>query len=319
MRRLQLGHGRVVAGVAHQVVATESLDRDDPALGEELPGRTQRVLVTGQGHAFPADQFEPRSAVGTGDRLGVEAPVERVLVLRPAGPAHLEVRHRGGGPVVRKAGDDREPGATVRAGDERVAVAPVRRIDQLLQAVPAGGDVGRDQCPGPVGRAGALDGEARTAARRQFARTHVLDDRERRGVGAQTAAELLHGPGRSLDLGEHPVAGVRHRAREQQFRGGDIDERPEAHALHDAAHLESAPDPLLPAAAHHLQPRQGLTGLRPVDELDGEAHMEKHPVVATGRLVEHADVDAAPGALHVHQSQLARVPVHDLHDAARNA
>lgn len=200
LRPAQFGHGRRVAGVAHQVVPAEPLDRDDPAVGEELTGGAQRVLVTGQGHPFAADQFEPGPAVGAGDGLGVEAPVARILVLRPAGRAHLEVRHRGRGPVVRQASDDREPGTAVRAGDEGVAVAPVRRVRQLVEAVAAGGDVGRDEGPGPVGRAGVLDGETLAAARRQIARPYVLDDRERRGVGPQPAAELLHGAG----LGPRP-------------------------------------------------------------------------------------------------------------------
>ena len=82
-------------------------------------------------------QREPRAARGARDRLGVEAPVRRVLVLAPAVVAHRERAHRRPLAVVGQRLDDREPRAAVGAVDERVAVAPVARDRGAPRGTPA--------------------------------------------------------------------------------------------------------------------------------------------------------------------------------------
>ena len=119
-------------GVAGEVVAAEALDGEDPALAEDGDRLLER-------------HRELRPADGAGDWLGVEAPVERVLVLAAAVGAEREAGHRRVRPVVGDGADDREPGPALRAVDERVAMAAVGRVEQLPQAVVAGGDVGRNQ------------------------------------------------------------------------------------------------------------------------------------------------------------------------------
>jgi hypothetical protein len=69
--RAEPGDGFLVARVAGQVVAAETLDGEDPALVEHR-------------HRLRERHRELRPADGAGDRLGVEAAVERVLVLPPA-------------------------------------------------------------------------------------------------------------------------------------------------------------------------------------------------------------------------------------------
>src|SRR5438046_2949869 len=72
-----------------------------------------------------------RSARRAGIRLGVEAAVERALVLRAAGAAHLETVHGRERAVVWDAAHDREARPAVGAVDERVAVAPVVGVEEL--------------------------------------------------------------------------------------------------------------------------------------------------------------------------------------------
>ena len=77
-----------------------------------------------------------------GDRLGMEAPVERVLVLALTVGAERKSGHGRVGAVIRDAGDDTVARTAVRAGYEWIAEAPVVRVKQLPQAVGAEGGIG---------------------------------------------------------------------------------------------------------------------------------------------------------------------------------
>ena len=110
--------------------------------------------------------------VGAGVRLGVEAAVGRVLVLRLAARAHREAGHRRARPVVGDAAHDREARAAVGAVDERVAVAAVGGVEQLAQAVVAGGGVGRDSAAGSPPRALARIAKPRSPVGGDVARRH---------------------------------------------------------------------------------------------------------------------------------------------------
>ena len=134
--------------VAGEVKAADAFD------GDNLPVKSRRrtramtspSLVELETKLAPVrvGQREPRAAGRAGGRLGVEAAVERVLVLGAARVAHREVAHRRPRAVVGDGFDDREARAAVGAVDEGVAVAPVRGVAHLPQAVSAGRNVGRD-------------------------------------------------------------------------------------------------------------------------------------------------------------------------------
>ena len=134
--------GCVGGGVAGEVIAAQSLDRHDLAAGQCGLGRAEGRV--GALHRLGlAGGLEPqaRPAVRTGDGLGVEAPIGRVVVLRRAGGAHRKARHGGVRPVVGQAACDREAGPAVGAIDERVARPPVGWVVELGQAIGAGRDV----------------------------------------------------------------------------------------------------------------------------------------------------------------------------------
>ena len=86
-------------GPAGQVVTADALHRDDPALGENPLGGCDRLVGPGRGDAV-AGEPESRATVVTGDRLGVEPAVGRIVVLPLAPSAHREAGHRGRRAVI---------------------------------------------------------------------------------------------------------------------------------------------------------------------------------------------------------------------------
>jgi hypothetical protein len=130
-----------LAGVAGQVITAQALNAYDPAVFEELPGLLERVFAPGADLAVDL-QPDLWAAVRAGDGLGVEATVQRILILGGTGRAHGERRHGGQRPIIGNVFDDGEAGAAVGAVDERIAVAAISRVKQFSQAVGTGADVG---------------------------------------------------------------------------------------------------------------------------------------------------------------------------------
>ena len=75
-----------------------------------------------------ARQAQGRAATRAGDRLGVEAAVGRIGILRRARRAHGERAHRRVGAVVGRSVDDRQARPAMRAIGEGVAKAPLRKV-----------------------------------------------------------------------------------------------------------------------------------------------------------------------------------------------
>ncbi len=102
LARAQSGDRGVVRRIAHQMIAADALDRDDEAVAKRGDGGIEGGVAFGVGMAVAAEnQFRP--AFGTGQRLGMEAAVGRVLIFGAAGVAQFEARHRGALPVVGQA------------------------------------------------------------------------------------------------------------------------------------------------------------------------------------------------------------------------
>ncbi len=232
---------RVRPGVAREVVPAEALDGDDGAPCERLLSGTE----SGVGSFDEATLLlEPDAgtALGTGDRLGMEAAVGRIVILRRAGVAHGEPAHGRIRPVIGQAQGDGEAGTAVRAVDEGVARPAVGRVGHLGQAVVAHGDVGRDE--GPCGALGGAldDAEAALVGGRALHCVDGEDLRQGRSLGDQPRPKALDGGGGPLHLHEHPFGVVSHVAGEPELRGEAVHEGPEPDPLDDADH----PDP----AAH---------------------------------------------------------------------
>ena len=166
----QRRHRLLGVGATGEVIAAKPLHRHDRAFGStSAAARTAssgtRPPVRPGPHSRDACRRAPsqsglssravRSAHRTGVRLGVKAPVPRVLILRAAELAHRKARHRRQRTVVGNARGDREARPAVGAVDERVAMATVARVVHFARGT-------QRRSPCPARRAPAGDRPART-------------------------------------------------------------------------------------------------------------------------------------------------------------
>ena len=217
----------LVRGVAGQVIAAESLDGDDRAGAER-----RDALLERNREPWPADRAR--------DRLRVEAPVGRILVLAPALGTQRKAGHRRARPVVRDVDDDREARPALRAVDERVAVAAIGRVEELGEAVVAGRDVGRDQRTA-TGALARDDPELAFARRRQRCGRDGLDAGQNRSLVPQPGRERVERPAVALRLDDDARAVVEHEAAERVPTRQPVHERPVADSLDDTGNAEAPP------------------------------------------------------------------------------
>ena len=245
LARAQCRHRRLVGGDAGEVVAADALDREDGAGAEHRRGGLERIAAGGVAEPRPVGVDEPgsRAAVRARVRLRVKAAIDGIVVLGSAALAHLEAGHRGQRAVVGDAAHDREARAAVGAVGERVAVAAVGGIEDLGQAFGARGVVGRHQRLGRAPVLGLEDPEAALARRRRRFDPDGLDRRERRGLRAQPAEQLLDRLRWPLDLQHHPAAVVEHPAAEAELGGEPVHEGTKADPLDGAGDVGAQPPP----------------------------------------------------------------------------
>ncbi len=155
---------------------------------QPVNARSHRVVRCNL-RAIRPRQPKPRPALPARIGLRMETPVSRVVVLRLAGRAHLETRHRGLRPVVRNAPRDREPRPAVGAVQERIAIAPVGGIEQLAQTVGAGGRIRRNPRAHLPAHLAGHNPEPRLSLWRRLADRHRVDPRQRRSLRAQPRAK----------------------------------------------------------------------------------------------------------------------------------
>ncbi len=239
----QLGDGRVGARQAGEVVPAQSLDAEDRALGDELRRVGHRVLrIRGNRRSVGRDHPSSGAAHRARVRLRMEPPVARILVLSPAGVAHLEAGHGGERPVVRHAPHDREPRTAVRAVRERIAIAAIRRVQQLSQALGAGRRVGRDQRQRLATGRRRGDPELRATRDGGVVADHALDVRQRGRLAHHAPGEGLDRVDGALDLQQHAPLVVQHPPAEAQLGCEPKDKRPEPDSLHRSRDPHPRPD-----------------------------------------------------------------------------
>ena len=154
------GHG--ARRIAQQVVAADALHRQHPAVAQHRDRSRQRCLVAGRhGGRVAGSEGEMRTAGRAGHRFGVEAAVQRVLVLAPAGRAQRKAVHGRVGPVVGQRLDQRIARPALRAVDEGVTVPAVAGGRELGQAIGTAEEIGRHRDLRLQVRAAGGDLEAR--------------------------------------------------------------------------------------------------------------------------------------------------------------
>jgi hypothetical protein len=240
LSRTELRHGALVIGSAGEVVAADPLDRDDPSRPQRNCGGGKWIAGR-DGYSATSKQAQRRSAIRARVRLGVEAPVRRIVVLGTAAPTHREAGHRRPRAVVGDAPNDREPWAAVRAVDERVATTAIAGIEQLRQALLAGGAVGcHGRVCGTAGRA-RKDRKPGFAGRPTVLGADALDQGEWRRLRPKPREESFDCVGVALDLEQYPSRVVEHEAAQVELTGEPVDVGAEADALHRA--IDPCPDP----------------------------------------------------------------------------
>ena len=195
----------------------------------------------------------------TGVRLGVKAPIQRVVVLRLALRAHDEVPHGGQRAVVGNVGDDSEARAAIGAIGERVTVTAVGRVQQFAQAIGAGGDVGRDELVAPLLRHTVANLEGRGADRRHIGDLDAFYTRQGRRFPLQITHKRRQRGCRAFDLDLHPAGMIKHPAGQTIFVRQAIDEGTETDPLHHAAHADRLPY----QPARHLSTSQSIHSCTP--------------------------------------------------------
>ena len=135
---------------------------------------------------------------------------------------------------------------TVGAVEKGVEVAAVAGIEQLLEARAAHRGVG-GHAGGRASSVGALENGkcSRRAPRSDALGLDRVDAGEGRGLVGKRAEE--RGEIRPLGLEQDAVGVVQHPARELETAREAVDEGPEPHALHEAAHTHTR-------ALHRLRP-----------------------------------------------------------------
>ena len=210
--------------------------------GSGRDGRPHVRRIAGGGEA------QPRSAGGTGDGFGVEAAARRIGILRGAGRAEGEGRHRGVRPIIGKPRDQRVARPALRAADERVAVSAIGRVVHLGEACIAGEAVGGDVDVGRSGGIAVQDGEAGQRFGCDRLQREQVRVGERRSLFGQRGREAVQRGRCALCEDLHLPRSIAHPA-DEPFPGRDPPhEGAEADALH--------------AAGHHHPPRHAGPDLR---------------------------------------------------------
>ena len=151
----QLCERRDIGRVAGQMVATDALDREDFAVTYKVGGALD-VVARGMAVARRGSQRD-QSCNGatprTGDCLGVEATITRIIVFATAIRTQLERRHRGRRAIVRNRGDNAQSRSAMRTAREGIAIMAVVAVAQFGPAGRADRSVRRDLRASPAARA----------------------------------------------------------------------------------------------------------------------------------------------------------------------
>src|SRR6266567_9641321 len=121
--------------------STDAFDRHHLAIDQPVDASGDRI-VRDDRISVSTDEPDMRTAVPAGVGLGVEAAIQRVVVLPLAGMAHREGSHRGLRSVVRDAARDGEPRAAIGAVQKWIAIAAIAWVKQFAEAIGASSRVG---------------------------------------------------------------------------------------------------------------------------------------------------------------------------------
>ena len=213
-------HRVLVKSVAHQMIAADALDRDDPALLQMVYN-----LINGMGQL--------RSAHRTGQRFGMIAARSDVVVIALTVGTQRKVRQRRLRTVIGQGSGDGKTRPAMGAGDERIAVKPAGRVGHIRQTIGTGGGIGGNAGVDSAARAGQ-NGKAALTGGGHFHHVHPIDPGQGRCVLLQIMNEGVGVV--ALHLHHHPVAVIEDETRQIQTLGKSMHIGAKAHPLHRPPH-----------------------------------------------------------------------------------
>ncbi len=218
-----------------EMKSTDAFDREDLAAQEAINGFGYRI---GRIDSCAIDRFKPymRAAFRAGIGLGMEATVERIVILGLALGTHWKDGHRGLGPVIRDAASDGEARTAVGAVQEGISIAAIRRVEKFAETVGTGGCIGWDAGAYAAEDFARYDTEAGLARGRKVGGNNGVDAGEGRSFGSQAREEVLHAWIRAFELDDNSVRVVADGAGKVFFRREAVNERAETYSLDDPAY-----------------------------------------------------------------------------------
>ena len=232
-------------GVAREMKPAQAFDGDGHRRAQRAGGEVDGE-IGGDLPTLRIECDELRPAHGTGVRLRVKPPVQRVFVLPPAVGAHPEGGHGRLLAVVRDVADDRVARAAVRAVGEGVEEPAVLRIEDVVEAVVTRGQVRWNGDVPLLGRLAGDDGELARVLERDRLPRQLADLRGGRASRAEVGHEGIDRFVTAERVDDHARGVVVNTTLDAFACGELIDPRPETDALNDAANLDMTPD-----IAHH--------------------------------------------------------------------
>ncbi len=214
----QGGDSYLVPRIADQVETANALQGDDLADANGLGDLGDRSR-------------EFRAASGTGNRLGMEAAVRWIAIVRLARVAHGEAGHRRLRAVVGQRAGNRVARPAMGAVGEGIAMKPRGGIEDLGKTLRARCGIRHDAgCR--LTRTTRHNDKIGRAGLRQWIPVDRLDTGERRSFQRQSRKKI--GQPRTFDLDRYAIHAIADKAREREILREAIDKRPHAHALHSA-------------------------------------------------------------------------------------
>ena len=133
----QARHCRRISGVAHQVIATDTLDGDNSSGPELVQRGVQSRFLYGTGCLPATFEFQLRATGRARNGFCVKTAVAGIGVLGQAFSAELEARHAGVRTIVGQIVYQRVARTALSAVNERVLIAAITGIILFCRAIRA--------------------------------------------------------------------------------------------------------------------------------------------------------------------------------------
>jgi hypothetical protein len=279
----QLDDGTAGTGIDAEVVATDPLDSDDQAGLESFDSYVERGRADCPQLPPGVPQRQLRPTRRTSIRLGVKAPVARIVVLGLTIWTHREMAHRRQVSVIWKIGDDAVAWPTVGAIGEWILEAPVGGVEDLGDTVRTGRDIRQDDRPIRPTHDAFENFEAGAPLRIAIVGLETGDQRPRGQISQQTSLETVQIPLLPLDLDLHSIGRIPNPPGQPHLDREAIDVGAKSDALDGAPNIETQPgrarsanQPILSRSTNHCLKvlvgrfSQGQSFLtRPIDKVMG--------------------------------------------------